>query len=301
MSHLYDDDEYSTFCMVYFDIIVPSLIIISLIMMVPAFYKYIKMFKSKEVKQCLYWSSLIFFIIIFISMIAVLLSSIYFCRYSEKYKITISIYSQSYVIQSLLLLAILFARLYFVFKKSSFALSKLTIKLYSILYSLTIIVLFGVSIGYSNFKGVFELIAVGFALLLFILLMVILVVLFLYKMTQVYKYVNITNDENNDNDEGLIGIITKTSILGINSIFATVLNGIFFAIAVSTENIHLQMLHRLLTVFDVTTNFWCIILSYRVYNEWYLKICGYCDSKCAICWHKITQTKSDEMANVINL
>ena len=37
------------------------------------------------------------------------------------------------------------------------------------------------------------------------------------------------------------------------------------------SQIHILIMSLLVATFDVSTNFWCIVLSYRGYNEWYLK------------------------------
>ena len=293
MSQLYHN-EHPTLCLVYFDIILPTVTIILLIMMLPAFYKYVK---SKKIQhRCLYWSGFILFIVIFVSMLSIIFSSIYFCKDIEIYTIATNTFIQAVNIQGLLLLGILFARLYVVFDKSMFALSPITIRLYSIFYSMMIIVSFVAAVAYPNFKGsVIELVIVAFACLLFILLVTALISLFLYKVAQVYRYVN-TKNKSPDEDTDLIAIITKTSGLGITSIFLTLLHAIFGIIAPSAKSVHLEMLYKLFAEFDVTTNFWCIILSYKGYNEWYLKICGYCDLKCAVCWHRITRTDSRDLA-----
>ena len=117
-------------------------------------------------------------------------------------------------------------------------------------------------------------------------------------MTQVYKYVN--KQSNIDGSE-LIQVITKTNLLAIISIFATLLHaiGAMLAHSPSTKSVHFEMIANLLFTFDLTTNFWCILLSYRGYNDWYLKICGCCDSLCTVCWYKIVgNTKNESESNV---
>ena len=113
-------------------------------------------------------------------------------------------------------------------------------------------------------------------------------------MTQVYKC---TNKEHNDPE--LTKIITKASLLAMISIFALILNAICTIIAVSTLSIHIKMLNMLLITFDLSTNFWCIVLSYSGYNEMYLKMCGFCDSKCTVYWQKMVWTESERLAGII--
>ena len=269
------------FCFVYHDIIVPTICLVSLITMLPPFHKYIK---SKNIKnKCLYWSGLIFFIAIFASIILMIVFSFYRCRDAYIYGIVYNLLTQSYVIQTLLLLGILFARLYFVFKRSSFALSTTAIKSYWIFFSLVVVDYISAGIVFANpvVGTTFGLTIIASAFAMLIIMVVWLVILFLYKLIQVYKI------QKGNDKSGLVGVITKTSILTIISIFATLLNALT-AIAGAGDY------HNLIAVFDFMTNFWCIILSFNGYHDWYRKMCGYCDSKCAACLYKIVLIKMNQ-------
>ena len=48
----------------------------------------------------------------------------------------------------------------------------------------------------------------------------------------------------------------------------------------------LYVTEKYIGCFDVWTNFWCVILSYHVFNDLYHKLCGCLHSKCQSLWIK---------------
>ena len=135
----------------------------------------------------------------------------------------------------------------------------------------------------------------GLSALIIIIEAMILTSLFLHKVIQVYK----SMDKQNNKPE-LIKIITKTSVLAFVSTFSTLLSSIGTAISQMMAPIHAEFSAFILSVFDLSMNFFCIILLYKDYNEWYLKICGCCDSKFTMCWNKIVQTEKNTAENQTN-
>ena len=278
MSEFYNDED-PALCLIYFDLIIPSINIICLCSMIPAIYKYVKL-RSKMMDKGLFWTGLIFFIFVFLSLVHLTFDEMYFCRDISVYTITHTVTSLIYSIQTLLLLAVLFIRLYFVFDGTMFALSPTLIKSYWIIYIFTIILTVCAGIFYSNSRRTFiGLLIVGSGFLMVIIIMVILIILFLYKLIQVYKSV--------DGDPELIAIITKTSLLAIISTSSTIILAMITLITPSSESIHFVFLNVLFVTNDFVTNFWCIILSYTEYSAWYLKLCKCCDNKCKWCWYRI--------------
>ena len=126
-------------CLIYFEIIIPTVCTIILITMLPTVYKYIKSDKLKN--QYPFWGGLIFIITIFFAIVIVIFHSIYWCRHSKTFTIFANLFSQLYSIQTGLLIGLLLARLHFVFDGTVFALSKLTVKLHLIYYALSMIVM----------------------------------------------------------------------------------------------------------------------------------------------------------------
>ena len=127
------------------------------------------------------------------------------------------------------------------------------------------------------------------AFLMSIIALIILTTLLLYKTLQVYKQA--------DKDPILIEMITKSSVLSFISIFLTLLTGLSFAANPDSHSIHIQFFAKFISIFDISSNFWCIMLSYSEYNDRYSKLCGYCDSKCKTCWYKIAEKESKGFAD----
>ena len=252
--------------------------------MMPAVFRYIKMKAKVTDNKCLYWTCLIFFIFVFLYLISLILLAAV-CQNVGAYMMVRDIAALLFVIQTLLLLAILFMRLYVVFKGTMYALSSVTIKLYWIIYSLCILFFIVAGISFVNLsQTIIGSIIVAFAFLLIIIMVSVLIALFLYKMAQVYKSVDTENS-----NPALIAIITKTNLLAIISIVSTLITAIFVTLETSiwSNSIPVFMISRLLVINDVFTNFWCIILSSSIFNNWYLKICKCCHLRCESCWYRI--------------
>ena len=109
-------------------------------------------------------------------------------------------------------------------------------------------------------------------------------------MRKVYKYVD---QEDADNSE-LIEKITEIFVLAITSIFVTFLNGIGSMVSLQVSELALTLNWAIISL---GTNFWCIILLYQVFDDGYLKMCGYWHSICKECWYncKIEEEENDEI------
>ena len=101
---------------------------------------------------------------------------------------------------------------------------------------------------------------------------------FVQKLFQVYKM------DNNNLDEDLIRIITKTTILTLFSICFTIIANIVGQITAPWEekddDIAIFLLTRGLFAMDVFTNFICFVLTYQSFDKYYSIFCGFCHSKC---------------------
>ena len=81
-------------------------------------------------------------------------------------------------------------------------------------------------------------------------------------------------------------MITKTTLLSVISIFSTYYWRLQLLIPTS-KSIHVNPIVGLFTTMDLFTNFWCVILLFKTFNDYYIKICKCCDTKCKICWNRI--------------
>ena len=110
--------------------------------------------------------------------------------------------------------------------------------------------------------------------------------MFIYKLFQIYK----TNFEDHHklNENNIINnifcIMTKNTILAVISIGAaiiTTLNHIMFVVwfnDIDSEIIH--CISDSLYLLDISTNFFCIILSFAVNHRYYLLSCKCLDKRC---------------------
>jgi len=98
----------------------------------------------------------------------------------------------------------------------------------------------------------------------------------------------------------LLTTISKSTILALISLtmtFLTPITMLFGYYTLSTS--HNQTMYEAGTcllafcsLFDVYTNYICILLSYNCFDKMYVKVCGKCDKKCrAICIEKILNKK----------
>lgn len=282
------------FCEIYFDYAIPILNLTLAIVMIPIFWKYLKVKSQIVKKKCLFWTGSIFFVFIFLAHILWSFGSIYFCHDITIYNFINYLYTLAYTSQTFLLLAILFARLYFVFNGTAYALSPRLIKAYWIFYILTGIMFLIAGYAFANLYNTFiGLILVGLGFLFYLSLAIILMVLFIRKLIQVYKGL--------DSDPTLIATITKTGLLCIVSISSTILLVILTLLTPSTKSVHVNLIVGVATTNDLATNFWCTILSFKAFDHWYLKICGCCDSKCKLCWHRCAGKDADIMRKEMEL
>ena len=286
----------SALCKICFEVMVPSTSVLAIMLMLPALHRYLKLKSDRQVNKYLFWICLTFFIITFLYLSTVIPRGIFFCQNDDKFQIITNISTQLYGIQTELLLAIFFMRLYFIFDETVFALSKATIRIYWIIYCLCTLLWVAAAIAFSNFshRSIASVI-IGIAFSMSLITISILIILFLYKMTQVYTSVDLENS-----DPTYIGVITKTSILASISTTLSLLNAIVIILEVlpSTRSIHIIFISKLFNVYDVFTNFWCVILSFSDYADWYLKICRGCDSRCVSCWHSIAGLMSEKQTKL---
>lgn len=193
-----------------------------------------------------------------------------------------------YGIQTYFLWLILFLRLKYVFEGSIYKLSKLTVRIHIVIFIFIPIIAPCLLLILSYIKS--NLIYTILLLLLFIFIIIFsmsLSILFIYKLYNVFKI-----NQQHKNSK-LLQTISKSTILAIISLSLTFLTPItmlmcFYSIhhSQSTNNqrsISMEIATSILAViclFDVFTNYFCILLSYNCFDKLYGKLCGKFDTKC---------------------
>ena len=116
--------------------------------------------------------------------------------------------------------------------------------------------------------------------------MISMVILFVYRLIQVYK----TEHDN----EILIGAITKITILVSISVSVTMVDLVTTTLyRYVAHSILLQWIFSYVALFDVYTNFICVIMCYKMFKKYYQNVCSCMDIKCRICWNKLIANKRD--------
>eukprot|EP01084_Bolivina_argentea_P157555 274536_1 len=201
------------------------------------------------------------------------------------------LYVTIYCIQSYLLLLLLFFRLYFVFCGTIYGLSKLTLKIYTILFCL-LPFFFSIAVYQIGIEGrwnnplMVTIIIIGYIYI--IIFASTISILFIHKLLIMARSINANNDS-------LIIVVTKTSILSFISSFMTIIPPLVLMVIfikgsdsiyyqTTTQQYIVRFIIDILFAIDVFTNFICIVLSYKFFNHSYLVICGNLDAKCKEYW-----------------
>ena len=130
------------------------------------------------------------------------------------------------------------------------------------------------------------------SLLLTVLLSILTMILFIKKLIMVFRNLS-------DNEE-LIGLITKLSLLTLISLSITILVPLLLPLIVFGFETDVDWPFDFLILVDVTTNFWCIMLSFEEMNHYYSNICNFCDSKCRKLWSNRVVSKDEKMISKIH-
>ena len=265
--------------------------------------------RNKKTSKILFISGSIFFVFSSFGLLATLTNIMSICFHgSDTNYLDFNhwiYFIISYSIQTYFLWLILFLRLKFVFQGSIFKLSKLTVRIHIIIF---IFIPIGAPCLFLILSYIQSTLIYTILLLIIFVFIIIfsmsLSILFIYKLLNVFKI-------NQKHNSKLLQTISKSTILAIISLSLTFLTPItmllcFYAIHHSqNENkngertLSMEIATSILAViclFDVFSNYFCILLSYNCFDGLYRKVCGKFDKKCRQimfkCNHKKSVTKS---------
>ena len=286
----------------YNDKIYPSLFSVAAITLIIPICLYTKAYikGTLQSSKSMFYAGFILFLIILIYYISYAMSSSTYCNNGSLHWIfRIPVY-YLYTTQGILLLIILFMRLKLIFKGiPSLSLSQTTITIFVILTVTCLAASFSgfTMILFLEMPDIGNIVSAILVFPIYITLVLWLNILFILKLQLVYKRTNtpttsssITSEKvfENENDK-LVEIITKTSILSFTSTLMIIIFSIFHILTFFILSEHYVLISRLFLIADLQTNFFSILLSYNYFNPWYMKICGNCHAKCHICWNTISQ------------
>eukprot|EP01084_Bolivina_argentea_P011068 20686_1 len=243
--------------------------------------------------KLLYYFGFAFFLISFITLLLYLIATLLYCSDMQLIWIILyALYTLSYAVQLYSLLLLLFFRIHWIFKSTMFAFSKYILQGFKILFIVTPL-LFVASICVYNLNRMHGTIMVGISFLVAIVLVVSITILFVRKLIHVYQ--------NRDNEE-LLTVITKTTILTFCSIFITALTNTSVIIAnVIIISIHSLMISHIIAMFDMFSNFMFIALTYKCFQKEYNILFGFIDIKCRnLCYKAVKQQMNDTQSSTTN-
>ena len=106
---------------------------------------------------------------------------------------------------------------------------------------------------------------------LMILLTILLIVAFIYKLCTLFRI---------HHDPELLQLMRKTAFLVFISTSCILFTAAANVLYLQYRSIHFQFLLQMVVTLDACSSFWCILLSFRYFTEYYRKICGGVESTC---------------------
>eukprot|EP01084_Bolivina_argentea_P088422 159637_1 len=225
-----------------------------------------------------------------------------FKAYSDLANITISVDHPIFFpcnlvfLQNTLLVILLFIRIYYVFRGTPFQLTHTIILIFILSFIISIGIFISLLSTRFTFPNTHPSFTCAVTLCIFnLLFMISITSLFLVKLANIFKLENkiqISTDENN----GLINIITKMTILSLISMSITFIACLFllFRFVVFGSNIYTIIISEWATTIDIYSNFLCVSLTFNFFEKSYLKLCHCFDAKCKhICFIILIGSKNE--------
>jgi hypothetical protein len=205
-----------------------------------------------------------------------------------------------YNAQTYFLLLIAFTRLKVVFDSTQFALKKCAINIYRIIFTMvpfilllqTIVLILVKVAGAIKLYTIMSLL-ITLEMLIMTVTMIATIILFIRKLMVVYKTIAA--------DNALISTITKLTILNATSLSISVLAPLIMIFIMSADpgETIATTAFMVSNIFDVFTNFWCIVLSTSSFQVYYDKICGSIHIKCRTLWFKCLGTDEKMLTDAV--
>ena len=222
------------------------------------------------------------FIMIICTFLAIVSRTIYMFNLDDCYGMAVSewiltIFYNAYIgffgIQSIALSVTFYTKLVAVFASTPYRISKGTRACFICIYiAFPVLVVTGLLLAFLGIsRAILSLMTViGIAWLL--LLMIALLSIFVYKLLIVHR-----DCANQQGDESFINSITKATLLSSISIVAT-----FADIIGSSMHYYVYPSHLWLVIpiFDLFTNFLCVMMCFKSFTNNYKTLCACCDTRC---------------------
>ena len=269
---------------IYYDWVYPIMYSLGAFLMIPLIFMYLKSYmnKSLKIRKLPFSITLFYFGVQFTAYVLIAIWARYQCH-SLRISTPIHIAGLTfYTSQTLLLMGLLFYRLYRTYRPvPSLRLSKCTIIVFSTYYIVTCGIYYIGNWYYVSNPTEDGTRYYSISSTFTICLAVILFGVYIFKMYSIYAKTK---------DQDLINLIAKNSLLAIISILVTLINMASWVPIQQIDSPHYNVFVDFLIVSDIYTNALCIFLSYKVFDGYYYKVCGFCDKKCI---KKCVQARKD--------
>ena len=213
------------------------------------------------------------------------------------YTISIGLYGN----QEWFFMLVLFVRLYKTFKDSNYRLSNCSVFLFIAMFIL-------LPLSASILMYMLRTDAVSLSVILILVLlcaslsltvMLSLSFAFLYKLYVIFKSAGA-----DVRGSGFLSMITRNTILVVISISFSFLNVVSFALVnyySDTDRYGTSSfgyIQNFMFLFDVCTNFTCVMLTLNAFTKYYYGVCGPLDAKCRTCCGNVTKVKKEKSKDI---
>ena len=269
-------------------IILPLIRVLSAFAIIFCTYLYVKAQRGIKNRILFYSGLLLFCIQAFMLLTYGINNAFFHCdgkeEQSETWRRIQAIPNSLIIIQLLVIFFILFFRLKVVFDDTMYQLSRCTIITFSTIYSscgiLTVFATFTSTLngGTRVTDSVWYGIAVMFSGMLLLCTIVALSVLFIYKLIKVYKGLG---TDVSTTQYKLVSMVTKMSLLLLVSILSSI---VLVITSTLYGNSAWDWWHWTVVRMGINIDIWCnfltVFLTYKCFENFYFRICGYCDGHC---------------------
>eukprot|EP00485_Elphidium_margaritaceum_P010715 CAMPEP_0202686678 /NCGR_PEP_ID=MMETSP1385-20130828/2435_1 /ASSEMBLY_ACC=CAM_ASM_000861 /TAXON_ID=933848 /ORGANISM="Elphidium margaritaceum" /LENGTH=358 /DNA_ID=CAMNT_0049341307 /DNA_START=25 /DNA_END=1101 /DNA_ORIENTATION=+ len=269
--------------------VVSVLGVIMVLTLIPPYIKFIVAQIRGELKisKLTFLSGLTLFTLVFAVYALVLLNNLTNCTKNDTGGVgfTMSAVFNSSV--QLGVVGVLYHRLVSIFKDTALKLGKCVIVSFWITYCIAAVLELTAGVLYTVSPELsVELILLAGMLVLFLIFW--MAALFIFKLCKVYRNVP------KENGARLLQVITKNCILAIVSTSLTFASFVVAGIQAATLSYPVFILFALVVLFDLYTNFICIMLTYSYFTNYYQSLCGGLDKWCNRTMTERVMSKEDQ-------
>jgi len=267
------------------------------IIVATGFFIHARVQKKLKSQTSQFYLAITFYVAIFVNLLANMMFYIEWCigdADSASVHILLSLTAYLHPVQSVMLCIILFLRLVSIFKDTIFAVSRDLIIGFVIYVTVSLLFCFaGFGVAFSGCKPCITigLLLIGVAVVMYIGAILTLNGIFVHKLRKIYNAAA-ADAVNKEKNERFVNIITRTTVLTIVSTSFILLYNILLFLMGSVHSPVYTVLHDIVFIADLYTNFLSVYWSFAYYHRWYVVFCGLCHRSCFTCCNAAGRRRS---------